>query len=94
MKNRRIARNNEWVGAWAGREMMMMSAERGIYLSLSETGGRIWELLEQPGTVESLCRQMQAEYEVPASELQEQVEGFIGQMAAQGVIHVDVDEIA
>lgn len=59
-----LSRSECWLTAWVGDELMMMNSEHSHYLSLSGAGGRIWELLEEPRTVGSLCDALAAEYEI------------------------------
>ena len=50
-----VRRQGEWLSAKVGDELVMMSAETGDYLGLSEVGARIWELLETPQDAGALC---------------------------------------
>lgn len=45
--------------------------------SLNETGKFLWELLQQPQTVEALCSSMAAEYELTAEESLQDVSDFL-----------------
>ena len=83
-----LSRNEKWLGAWVGNELMMMSAERGLYLSLSATAGRIWELLEEPQSVEDLCTRLRLEYDISPAQVQREVGHFIEQLAGERIIHV------
>ena len=93
MQTVNVSRETEWLGAWVGRELMMMSADRGTYVSLSESGGRIWELLEQEHTVEKICERLADEYDVSASEVEQEVRLFIEQLAQERVLHVHAETI-
>ena len=55
----------------------MMSADTGTCISLSETGGRIWELIEQPRDVGGLCLELGEEYDADAAVLRGHVVGFL-----------------
>lgn len=48
--------------AQLGDEMLALDAETGYLYALNETGGRVWDLLEQPITVGEVCAQLQREY--------------------------------
>ncbi len=61
----------------------MMSADTGTCISLSDTGGRIWELLEQPSSVDDLCNRLAQEYEVEPAVLRDDVIEFIQRLEAE-----------
>ena len=81
-----VSRNSDWIGAWVGNEMMLMSCSSGVYLSLSETGGRVWELLETPHGVDSLCDLLLMEYGTAPSGAREEIRRFLNQLAAEKII--------
>jgi len=81
-----ISRSNGWHASWIGDELMMMSADSSAYLSLSGTGGRIWELLEEPRTLSSLCEALAKEYDVQPVEMRGEVEGFLERLREQHAI--------
>ncbi len=66
----------------------MMSADTGTCISLSDTGGRIWELLEQPRTVADLCRALAAEYDAEPAVLRDDVIEFVERLQAEQAIVV------
>ena len=43
-----VRKQGDWLAAKVGDELVMMSAEKGNYIGLSEVGARIWELIEEP----------------------------------------------
>jgi hypothetical protein len=50
-----VRRQSDWLTAKVGDELVMMSAENGTYVGLTEVGAYIWELLETPQEVDALC---------------------------------------
>ena len=83
-----IARSEGWLSAWVGEELVMMSAETGTCISLSETGGRTWDLLEQPQTLDALCAKLADEYEAPAADVRADVLTFLGKLRDEGGVTV------
>jgi Coenzyme PQQ synthesis protein D (PqqD) len=61
-----VKRQGDWLSAKVGDELVMMNAEKGNYIGLSEIGARIWDLIETPQNVETLLTRLQQEYEVSA----------------------------
>ena len=81
-----VARSNGWLSAWVGDEHVMMSAETGTCISLSETGGRVWELLEQPTSVDALCRQLADEYDAEPAAIRVDVLRFLHSLQQQDAL--------
>lgn len=67
-------------------EVVMMSSEKGMYYNLNPIGSRIWELLETPQTVESLCVQLMEEYDVDEATCKQETEEFIQSLTDRGLI--------
>jgi hypothetical protein len=88
MQDKTITRGNGWFTAWNGQQLMMMSADSSAYLSLSGSGGRIWELLEQPQTLASLCQALAAEYLVDPADIRGQVQAFLERLRFQHAIEL------
>jgi hypothetical protein len=49
-------------------------------------GGRVWELIEHPITIDQLIRSLLIEYDVEQSECEEQVIGFLELLMKEGLI--------
>ena len=60
----RYIRRPELISASLDDDLVMLDIELGKYFSLNPVAARIWELLEEAQTAESLCILLQEEYEV------------------------------
>ena len=69
-------------------EVVMMSSEKGMYYNLNPIGSRIWELLETPQTIESLCAQLMDEYYVDEATCKQETEEFIQSLSERGLIEM------
>lgn len=85
----KIQKKGDWLTAKVGEELVMMSAEKGNYLGLSEVGARIWELLEAPSDIDAICAQLQQEYDVTPDVCRTEVENFFNELMKQGAIAID-----
>lgn len=86
--NRTLGRNPEILHASVGTaEAVMMSIEAGRYYGVNAVGARIWELLESPKTIEQLCSQICAEFEVDAQTCEAGVLEFARNLIDHGVVH-------
>lgn len=84
-----VRREGDWLSAKVGDELVMMSAETGNYVGLSEIGARIWELLETPQEVDALCGKLLEEFDVSAETCRNDVDTFLGELAKHGAIELD-----
>lgn len=84
-----IHRDGDWLAAKVGSELVMMSAAKGNYIGLSEVGARIWELIEAPRTIESLCDALIAEYAVDPETCRAEVDAFLATLARHNAVRID-----
>ncbi len=84
-----VRKQGDWLAAKVGEELVMMSAEKGNYIGLSEVGARIWELLEAPRDVDAVCAQLQKEYDVAPATCRAEVESFLSELVKHGAIALD-----
>lgn len=85
---RRLRRADDWLSATIGDELVMMSTETGLYLGLSGTGSRIWELLEAPLSLDMLCEKLSVEYDVTPHQAKHDVAEFIDELVGHGALVV------
>lgn len=79
-------RNADLIGASVDDELVMMSVEHGQYYGLGGVGPRVWELLDQPRTLNELVEVILDEYEVERAVCESDLVGFLAQMEKLGLI--------
>ena len=84
-----VRKQGDWLASKVGDELVMMSAEQGHYIGLSEVGARIWELLDTPRDVDAVCAQLLEEYDVAAEICRAEVESFLNELVKHGAIALD-----
>jgi len=84
-----VRKQGDWIAAKVGDELVMMSAETGDYVGLSEIGARIWELLETPQERGALYEKLQREYDVSAETCCADVDAFLDELEKHGAIAFD-----
>jgi len=84
-----VRKQGDWLAAKVGDELVMMSAEKGNYIGLSEVGARIWELIATPRDVDAVCVQLQDEFEVKPEVCRAEVESFLNELVKHGAIALD-----
>lgn len=84
-----VRKQGDWLAAKVGNELVMMSAEKGNYIGLSEVGARIWELIETPQDIDAVCVRLQEEYDVAPGVCRAEVESFLNELVKHGAIALD-----
>lgn len=69
-------------------DLLMAAPEAGDYYGISATAKRIWELLEQPVTVDELCAKLASEYDGDLEEIRREALEFLGELLHHGLIRV------
>ncbi|NLI24085.1 MAG: lasso peptide biosynthesis PqqD family chaperone [Bacteroidales bacterium] len=67
-------------------ETVMMSIQNGEYYGLDEVGSRIWQLLENPESAETLTDKLIEEYEVTRETCLSDVMEFLNMLAEKQLI--------
>jgi hypothetical protein len=81
-----IRRNGDWLTAQIGEELVMMNSQSGRHIGLTESGRRIWEILETPSTIGQVCTVLAGEYDAGAEEMAADVESFLHELAGLGAV--------
>ena len=84
-----LHRKGDWLAAKVGDELVMMSAESGNYIGLSEVGARVWELIETPQDIEAVCAALQREFEVEPEVCRAEVESFVGDLVKYDAVALE-----
>lgn len=58
-------------------EVVLLSGDKENFVGLSGSGPRIWELLNSPQTLESLCGKLTDEYDISAAQCEKEVREFL-----------------
>jgi hypothetical protein len=67
-------------------ELIGMSVERGACYGLNGVGTRIWDLLAQPHTIDSLCRELASDYDVEPEQCRREVLPYLQRLHDEGLL--------
>lgn len=67
-------------------EFYAVDSAAGRYIALNETAGRIWQLLEQPHTVETLVQRLRQEFDVSEQSCRAAVVRTVRDLEAVGAV--------
>lgn len=84
-----ICRNPSVLYTEIDQQYVLMNAEKGLYFELNSVGSEIWQQLESPLSVESLCLNLNEVFEVEASNCQQETLVFLDKLLDNGLIVVD-----
>jgi hypothetical protein len=82
----RLKQREGWLEAQVDDELVMMSAQDGLYLGLSVSAARIWRLLETFRTPGEVCDLLAHEYEVPVDRLRSDVADLVDTLVKHGAL--------
>ncbi len=78
-----------FIGTDVGNKHVLMNVDKGTYIGLDAVGKSIWQRLEEPQTIASLCETLRTAYQVPDQALFERdVMEFIRNLRLQGLVEI------
>lgn len=86
--NSTITRNEDLLSGVLDDETILMSIETGSYHVINKTANRIWELLEEPKTVDEICIIILDEYDVDPETCQKEVLEFMAGLQNRKIVVV------
>jgi hypothetical protein len=81
-----IKRQQGWLAAKVGEELVMMSAVSGAYVGLNSVGARVWEIIETPADLSQICAALGEEFDVSQEACHLEVEAFLADLERRGAI--------
>jgi DNA-directed RNA polymerase delta subunit len=84
-----VQRNeNNFLANSLGDETVMMDIDNGEYLGINSVGTDIWNLLQEPISVQELIKKMLDIYEVSEEECTAEINAFLSRMIKQNMLVV------
>ncbi len=85
---RQYQRSAEVVSTNVDGEEVLLSIENGKYYGLNSVASRIWQLIEQPKSMDTICRELQNEFDVTAEQCQSETQALLDEFNQQRVVVV------
>jgi PqqD family protein of HPr-rel-A system len=82
----KFIRNTNAISGRLNDELVMMDIKKGKYFSLNPVATRIWDLLDQPLSMEELCTLLTEEYDVDPGQCREEVREYLEEMTRLGLV--------
>jgi len=87
-KSSKIVVSKDVVSCDLGGETAMLDMKEGVYYGLNEMGTIIWELIQQPITIQTIINTIMGEYEVDEETCFSDLVELIDQMSKNGLVEV------
>ena len=68
---------------------VILHQDSGTYYGLNEVGTFIWDLLQEPCSVDDICSEVFAEYDVTRERCRSDVEELLADLAANDLVRLD-----
>jgi hypothetical protein len=68
-----------------GGEVVLLEPDAGTYYSLNEVGARIWDMIRDPVSVESVWEQIAREYDVEPAQAEADVLRLLTELVEHGL---------
>jgi Coenzyme PQQ synthesis protein D (PqqD) len=74
-------------------EAVILSLSSGVYYGLNEVGASIWNLIQRPKTIKEIHEALLQEYDVEASQCEQDILTLLIELSAVGLIEVKDEAI-
>ena len=82
----RIKRSDRPLTSSVADELVMFDTEKGKYYGLNDIATEIWNILDEPVTVEELCEALTAEFEVSEEQCRNDLLTFLPKLLEKGLV--------
>lgn len=83
-----LKRKPDMVGANIDGDIVMMGVDQGQYYGITGVGSRVWELLEEPISIDSITEIICSEYDTEKATCHDDMSKFINDL-----INIDLVEV-
>ncbi len=87
--NSKITRNSYIDATDLDGEVVMMNLEKGQYFMMNQVGSRIWEIIQEPSTVNNIINILLGEFQVEKNQCKENVVEFLGKLKNAELISIN-----
>lgn len=79
-KSTTIAANDDCLSTMTNGESVILHVEEGMYYGFNQVGTDIWEFVQEPRTVDEICRDIQQSYDVDEERCLADVKDIVEEM--------------
>lgn len=78
----------EQVSSDLAGESVILNLKTGMYFGLNEVGASVWNLLQQPRSVNDICTQILDQYEVESEQCEQDVLTLLNELVESELIEI------
>lgn len=86
--NAKVVQNKDIDASDIDGDKVMMNLERGMYFSLNSVGSKIWDIIENPTTIDEIVKTLLNEYDITEEKCKEAVVSFLKGLEVNGLIEM------
>ena len=83
-----VSRQADLLQASVGDDVVLLSVQQANYYALDPIAAAVWQRLESPTAIETLCADLAAKYDVTVEQCEADVMAFLTKLDAQHLLHV------
>jgi hypothetical protein len=72
-------------------EAVILNLDSGLYFGLDQVGTRIWQLIQQHGSLQKVFETMCEEFDVGSDTLERDLLGLMDELCAKGLVRASPD---
>jgi hypothetical protein len=72
-----------------GAEYVLLNLKNGTYYELDYVGAEMWRLIQTPATVQTICGELVAAFDVDEETCRRDVIRLVGDLAEHGLVELD-----
>ena len=81
-----VVASNSCLSSKLEGETVILHTDADTYYGLNEVGTYVWDLLQQPRTVEELCHAVASEYDVTCDECRDDIHALVAELLEYGLV--------
>jgi len=70
-------------------EYVLLNMKTELYFGLNDIGARVWQIISQEGTTDTLIEKIMAEYEVSADALKADISELLNELSKEQLISIE-----
>ena len=82
----KLVRSPDLVSTNMDNEIVMMSIEKGEYYGIGGVGTDVWELLQEPITIDEILNSVCPEYDISEEGCRSEIDAFISELVRRGLV--------
>lgn len=84
-----VTASENQVSSVLGEEEVILNLENGMYYGLNPVGARVWQLIQEPRSVDDICNVLLDEFDVERQQLYQDVVALLQELKQEQLIQIE-----